>query len=240
MSYPPAMMASCPRPQCLSPLGCAPISGLRCCSRSWRSWPGSATRSTAASWRSWPNSTTTSCGVPRAHGRSRRWWPGRPAPHRITPERSPPSRVGSRSFPAARRACGRADCHWIRSASSRRGRPTDPMGTTRSWQHARLSASCAPPSSSNRGPNPVLSPNPVRGRKRRGRSPRSSTTSPPPGGSHSRTGRRRSSMPRCSLISTQWSPSGRVTAPLAAAYPSTRPIAGHRRRFHAPRRGRLG
>ena len=29
--------------------------------------------------------------------------------------RSPPSRTGWRSFRAARKACGRADCRWIRS-----------------------------------------------------------------------------------------------------------------------------
>ena len=38
-----------------------------------------------------------------------------------------------RSFPAARRACGRAGCRWIRSVSSRRGRPRDLMSIMRSW-----------------------------------------------------------------------------------------------------------
>ena len=35
---------------------------------------------------------------------------------RRTPPRSPPSPTGSMSFPAARKACGRAGCRWIRSA----------------------------------------------------------------------------------------------------------------------------
>ena len=35
-----------------------------------------------------------------------------------TPTRSPLWRTGWRSFPAARRACGRAGCRWIRSGSS--------------------------------------------------------------------------------------------------------------------------
>ena len=48
---------------------------------------------------------------------------------RETPRRSPPSRTGSRSFRAARRACGKADCPWIKSASSPRRPATDLMST---------------------------------------------------------------------------------------------------------------
>ena len=52
------------------------MSGLRCCSRSWRSWPVSATRLTGASWRSRRRSSTTAYGAPRVRGRWRRWSPG--------------------------------------------------------------------------------------------------------------------------------------------------------------------
>ncbi len=56
------MMASCPRPRHL-PRRSVLLSVSRCCSRSWRSWPVSATPSTGASWRSWPRSIATSCGA---------------------------------------------------------------------------------------------------------------------------------------------------------------------------------
>src|SRR3954468_8104657 len=57
------------------------------------------------------------CGA-TGRGRGRRWGPGSWAPHRQLRTPSPPSRAGCRNSPAARRACGRAGCHWIRSASS--------------------------------------------------------------------------------------------------------------------------
>jgi hypothetical protein len=87
---------------------------------------------------------------------------------------------------------------------------------------ARLLASYALRSSWNRGPNPVL------GRNRRGRSPRSSTTSSSPGRSNFRAARQRSSTPHCGLIATRWSPSGSATALVATAYPSRHP------RYRAP------
>ena len=116
------------------------------------------------------------------------------ARHRETPKRSPPSRNGWRRFPAAPRACGRADCRWIRSGSSRGRRPTDPMSTTRSWPAAPRSTSCAPRSSWNRDLNPILGPT------RSPRSPRPPTSSSPAGGSNFRTWTRRSSTRHCSLI----------------------------------------
>ncbi len=59
-----------------------------------------------------------------------------------------------RSSPAAPKACARADCRWIRSASSPTAPPTDPMPTMPSWPRSPPSASCAPRSSWNRDPNP--------------------------------------------------------------------------------------
>ena len=144
------MMTSCLRPHRLAPLVWALISVLRCCSRSWRSWPVSATRLMGASWRSWPRWIATSCGVPRARGRWRRWWPGRSARHRETPPRSPPWRAGWRRSRAARRVCGRAGCRWIRSGSSRGGRARDLMSIMRRWRAAQRWASCAPRSGWNR------------------------------------------------------------------------------------------
>ena len=128
-----AMMSLCPRPLCLARWWCVLTSGLRCCSTSWRSWPVSATRLMGASWRSSPSWSATSCGAPRVRGRWRRWWPGRSARRRETPTRSPLWRTGFRSFPAARRVCGRVGCRWIRSGSSRRARVRDLMSTMRSW-----------------------------------------------------------------------------------------------------------
>ena len=43
-------------------------------------------------------------------------------------------RAPAGGVPRCARACGRADCRWIRSASSRGGRPTGPMSITRSWR----------------------------------------------------------------------------------------------------------
>ncbi len=124
-----------------------------------------------ASWRSWPRSTATNCAVLPAPGRSRRWWPGRPARHRITPNTIAavahrlrgvsPLRGGHAGGPAVARS-GRRH----REAS----RPTDPMSTTRNWPPAPRSASCAPPSSSNRAPNPV-NPSPIGARAPAGTSP---------------------------------------------------------------------
>ena len=116
------------------PAAAALASVLRCCSRSWRSWPVSATRLMGASWRSSPRWSVTSCAGPPAHGRSRRWWPGSwvlssANAHTIT---TVARRL--RRFRAARRACGRVDCHWIRSASSRRARVRDPTSITPSWR----------------------------------------------------------------------------------------------------------
>ena len=102
LSDPAAMMGSWLRRRTPVARETLSLSGLRCCSRSWRSWPVSATRSTGASWRSWRRSSTTAYGAPRVRGRWRRWWPGSWARHRPTRTPSPPSRTGSRSFPAAR------------------------------------------------------------------------------------------------------------------------------------------
>ena len=76
------------------------------------------------------------------------------ARRRRTRTRSPPSRAGSRRSRAAPRACGRVDCRWIRSASSRRGRDRDPMSITRSWPRSPRSTSCAPRSSCEPRPEP--------------------------------------------------------------------------------------
>ena len=139
-------MTSCPRPHLLAPRRCVLTSVLRCCSRSWRSWPVSATRLMGASWRSWPRWIATSCGVPRGRGRWRRWWPGRRAVHRPTPTRSPPWRAGCEEFPRcaqgmregrlsldqvgviAARAGEGSDEHYAELARGRHGQPAAHRG----------------------------------------------------------------------------------------------------------------
>ena len=189
------MMTSCLRPHRLAPLVCALTSVLRCCSRSWRSWPVSATRLMGASWRSWPSWIATSCGVPRARGRSRRWWPGRPARHRETPTRSPPSRAGSRRSRAARRVCGRADCRWIRSASSR-----DRAGEGSDEHYAALAGLRNGQPAAHRGQAGTATRTRFWARTAAARSPRSPTRSSAAGGSNLPTSTRRSSTRHCSLI----------------------------------------
>ncbi len=71
-----AMMWLCLRPHRWALRQRLLVSAWRCCSRSWRSWPVSATPLMGGSWRSPPRWIVTSSAVPRGHGRSRRWWPG--------------------------------------------------------------------------------------------------------------------------------------------------------------------
>ena len=178
-----------------APRQCALISVLRCCSRSWRSWPVSATRLMGASWRSSPSWIATSCGAPRARGRWRRWWPGRWARHRETPhtiatvarrlEEFPRCAQGMREGRLsldqvgviAERAAEGSDEHYAELAALRNGQPAAHRGQAGTATRTRL-------------PGPNRSP----------RSPRPPTTSSPAGGSNFRTWTRRSSTPHCSLI----------------------------------------
>ena len=163
MSYPSAnlQMVLCLRPQPLSLMWCAPRIGLRCCSASCRSWPGSVTRSTGASWGSWPRSIATGCGVPPGQSRWRRWWPGNWAP----PRRTRTHRRGRHRLEEFPRCVGglregRLSLDQVGVIAARAGEV--PMSITPSWPNTRQSASCAPRSSSNpdpnRDPTPMLMP----------------------------------------------------------------------------------
>ena len=189
------MMALCPRPHRLAPRRCVLPSVLRCCSRSWRSWPVSATRLMGASWRSSPSWIATSCAAPRARGRWRRWWPGRLGSssanaHTIAtvarrleefPRCAQGMREGRLSLDQvgviAARAGEGSDEHYAELAALRHGQPAAHRGQAGTATRTRSSARTAAP-----------------------RSPRPPTRSSPAGGSNFRTWTRRSSTRHCSLI----------------------------------------
>ena len=173
------MMTSCLRPHRLAPLVCALISVLRCCSRSWRSWPVSATRLMGASWRSWPSWIATSCGVPRARGRWRRWWPGRPARHRETPTRSPPWRAGWRRSRAARQGMreGRLSLDQVGVIAGRAAEGSDE-------HYAALAGLRNGGPAAHRGQAGTATPTRFVGQNRSPRSPRPPTRSSAAGGSN--------------------------------------------------------
>ena len=205
MSDPAARMGSCPRPHHLSSPARPALSVLRCCSRSWRSWPVSATRSTGASWRSWPRSTATNCGATPAPGRSRRWWPGRPGTSPRNAETIvavaepaggvPPLRRGPARGPVVPRS-GR--CH----RRARRRRLRRALRRTGRKCHGHPAAHRGQARTTTRPRSPTRT-GAVDHQDQRRRTP--------PTGSGCRTPRPRSSTPPCSPITTGWSPTGNAT-----------------------------
>ena len=153
------MMTLCPHPHRLPLLWRVLTSGLRCCSRSWRSCPVSAMRLMGASWRSSPRWIAMSCVGPRARGRWRRWWPGRlgsssgnahtiaTVAHRLAvfPRCAQGMREGRLSLDQvgviAARAAEGSDEHYAELAALRDGQPAAHRGQartatrTRSWAY---------------------------------------------------------------------------------------------------------
>ena len=152
---------------------------------------------------------------------------------RGTPTRSPPSRTGWRSYPAAPGMReGRLSLDQVGVIAGRAGEGSDAhYAELARW---RRSTNCAPQSSSNHDLNPIL------GRSRSGRSPRPPTTTPPVA-DQTRPPRRRE-VRRGTAVSSRCA-DGRVETRSRQWRPRIRSgasVAEHHRRFHAPGGGRMG
>ena len=170
--------------------------GSRCCSRSWRSWPVSATPSTGASWRSSPRWIATSCGVtPVPVGAGVGGLEDRVLSTNAHTIAAVAHRLGEFPRCAAGLREGRLSLDQVGVIAERAA--GDPTRTMRRWPQSPRSASCAPRSSSNPDPTPTRSPN------RSGRSPRPPTSNPAPGGSPCPSSTPPSSTPRCSPTTTR-------------------------------------